>query len=98
MAASIEQKIKFSVAFILIVLFINAFLSYQATRTLIDNDQRVRRTYQVIGELQILLSALKDAETGERGFIITGMDEYLQPYEKGIAEIDGHIRTLQTLT
>lgn len=98
MAASIEQKIKLGVAFILIVLFVNAFLSYEATRTLIDNDQRVRHTYQVINELEVLLSSLKDAETGERGYIITGKDEYLQPYEKARVEIDGHVRTLQSLT
>ncbi len=34
---------------------------------------------------QGLLSAMKDVETGERGFLITGQDSYLEPYTQGLA-------------
>lgn len=39
------------------------------------------RARQTIVELEILLSQIKDAETGERGYIITGRGSYLVPYE-----------------
>ena len=98
MTLSVEKKITFGVVLTLAVLLINAFLSYQATRILIDNDQRVRHTYRVINELELTLSTVKDAETGERGYIITGLDEYLTPYYVAVAQIDKHIHTLTELT
>jgi len=39
-----------------------------------------------------LLSMLKDVETGERGFVITGLDEYLEPYRAGLDRLDGYLR------
>lgn len=39
-----------------------------------------RRTYDLQRQVSELYSTLKDAETGQRGFIITGRDEYLEPY------------------
>jgi PAS domain S-box-containing protein len=98
MTLSVEKKITFGVVLTLAVLLINAFLSYQATHILIDNDQRVRHTYRVINELELTLSTVKDAETGERGYIITGLDEYLTPYYSAVAQIDKHIHTLTELT
>jgi PAS domain S-box-containing protein len=95
---SVEKKIKFGVVCILTVLLANALLSYQATKTLISNDQWVRHTYQVINELEVLLSTVKDAETGERGYIISGLDSFLDPHQAALAEIDNRIRTLKELT
>jgi CHASE3 domain sensor protein len=39
----------------------------------------------VIGEADDLLSTLKDPETGQRGFIITGDEQYLEPYKSARA-------------
>ena len=41
--------------------------------------EEVRR--EVIRQLEQMLSTLKDAETGQRGFIITGDERYLEPYQ-----------------
>jgi PAS domain S-box-containing protein len=41
-----------------------------------------------------LLSALKDVETGERGFVITGADEYLEPYRAGLKRLDTYLKSL----
>lgn len=98
MTLSVENKIRLGIVLTLAVLLINALLSSEATRTLIKNDQLVRHTYQAINELEVVRSTLKDAETGERGYIITGLDEYLAPYEVAVAQIDRHIDTLKELT
>jgi len=55
-------------------------------------------THEVINQLEKVLSALKDCETGQRGYLITGDANYLQPYTKCHAEINGLINNLQTLT
>ena len=37
--------------------------------------------------LQALFSTLQDAETGQRGFLITGDEAYLAPYERALGEL-----------
>ena len=44
-----------------------------------------------------LLSVMKDVETGERGFVITGQDQYLAPYLSGIAAVPREEAMLFTL-
>jgi PAS domain S-box-containing protein len=48
----------------------------------------------VIARLDRLTSTLKDAETGQRGFIITGDESYLQPYHEGVESLPGEIEKL----
>jgi signal transduction histidine kinase len=64
----------------------------------VDSDQWVAHAQLIIGERSSLLSALKDAETGERGFIITGKALYLDPYSASMQLIDSHLAALGRLT
>ena len=52
----------------------------------------------VKAELNKLLSALVDAETGERGFIITGEESYLEPYDRARNVIPTETYQVRTLT
>ncbi|MGH9763439.1 MAG: PAS domain S-box protein, partial [Blastocatellia bacterium] len=72
-------------------------VSYRAVRRLIDNDQEVTHANQVLLELGAVLSTLKDAETGARGYVITGEDSYLQPYETALAEISERVDKMKQL-
>lgn len=58
---------------------------------------RVTHSYRVIGELSNLLSNIKDAETGERGFIITGDRMYLAPYRDAQGTLRGVLANLPGL-
>ena len=58
-----------------------AFRRDHAHEALVEYD----RAIVVTGER--LLSALKDVEAGERGFIITGQDSYLEPYRSGVEAV-----------
>ena len=86
------------VAIIMAVLFANATISYLNTRQLVYNNGWVQHTFQVISELEITLSLLKDAETGQRGYLITHDRSYLEPYNQAVNEITGHIDKLAALT
>ena len=44
------------------------------------------------------LSALKDAETGQRGFLITGKESYLGPYDAGLRDFDTAMAKLRQLS
>jgi signal transduction histidine kinase len=80
------------------VLVSNGVLSYYNTRRLANHDQAVAHTHAVITTLGEVLSTLKDAETGQRGFVITGEPRYLAPYESALKAIDRQFAALHELT
>src|SRR5262245_35951584 len=58
-------------------LAVTFLLDAQATRTL------VFQTHDAIETAKSLLSAVQDAETGQRGYLLTGEESYLEPYDRG---------------
>jgi CHASE3 domain sensor protein len=81
-----------------LTLIIIAVISYRNTYHLIDNDAWVAHTHQVRSELADLLSQLKDAETGQRGYLITNDESYLAPYQAALASIKSTLDDLRKLT
>ena len=59
---------------------LSGYNAFRNTVALREGARQVARTHDVIGALEGLMSLMKDAETGQRGFLLTGRDEYLQPY------------------
>src|SRR5690348_13461017 len=57
----------------------------------------VDHTNMVIRQLDGVLSSLVDAETGQRGYIITGDSAYLGPYHSGRANAEAHVAALREL-
>jgi PAS domain S-box-containing protein len=98
MQLSIERRITFGLAIALAILVINALVSYRAARRLIDNDHWVSHTHEVIAQLETTLSTITDAETGERGYLLTGDDSYLAPYNAALSQIGADLNHLKDLT
>ena len=69
------------------VLFVSLLLGSWAYLRDHKHAQAVEQDRALIVTSERLLSALKDVETGERGFIITGRDQYLEPYQSGAATV-----------
>ncbi len=61
-------------------------------------NSAVEHTLLVRTEAGMLLSLLKDAETGQRGFVITGKQEYVEPYNAAVVELPKHIAAFRRLT
>ncbi|MGH8140278.1 MAG: response regulator [Steroidobacteraceae bacterium] len=78
------------------VIFI-ALLTYDSLRTRSIAAQRVTRTLSVIEELQAILSLVKDAETGQRGFLLTGEESYLEPYTNAKAALPSQMGNARAL-
>ena len=51
------------------------------------HQRAIEHDRSLIVTTERLLSALKDVETGERGFVITGRESYLDPYKTGVAAV-----------
>ena len=88
--------IGFSVAVALIVAM--GVISYISSDSLHDDAALVTHTYEVLGELSEVISNLQDAETGQRGFILTGEEEFLEPYTAALPLISSNIGDVRQLT
>ncbi len=74
------------------------WVSYHRQLALQDARQWVEHTLEVRNELETTLSLLKDAETGQRGFLVTGAAAYLEPYQAAVASLGQHRERLRVLT
>ena len=45
--------------------------------------------------INVLLQSMLDAETGQRGYLLTGNDAYLEPYDKAVANVQANLDTLR---
>ena len=80
------------------LLLFAAGLSYRSLARNAGDRQWVVHTYQVMGQLAAILQGLTDAETGERGYILTGGDSYLAPYERGLSAVRESTAEVRKLT
>jgi PAS domain S-box-containing protein len=81
-----------------LALVVNAGVALADLRRIAEADARVRHTDAVVEALHALLASLVDAETGERGFIITGDESYLEPFTAGVAATEERLKRLAELT
>ena len=79
---NIGKRIGLGFAAPLAILLVVAVLACWTTYRLLDTAWWVDHTHQVLENLEALLSTLKDAETGQRGYLLTDKDSYLEPFQK----------------
>ena len=71
--------------------------SAQNLRAVEEGDKSVTRAYVVIQEFDRLNSALKDEETGQRGYLLTGDERYLEPYEAALSQVQINLAGLKQM-
>jgi len=92
------KKVGLGFALSFVLLLIIGGVAFRSVNALTDTSYLVTHTHEVLEHISHLLSLLKDAETGQRGFVITGDDAFLQPYQEAITQIDDVKRDLRQLT
>jgi PAS domain S-box-containing protein len=90
---------------LLLVLSIGLLLTFGVVaysyRSALDNEQlntHVRHTLEVKEQLHRVLLVFDNAETGQRGYLLTGDPSYLAPYDQAIANSESEISRLADLT
>ena len=81
-----------------LVVSLAALLTLYFSDRLGEDRRVVLHTFEVIDTARALLSDTQDAETGQRGFIITGRASYLEPYRGAVAAIPERLAALRRLT
>ncbi|QJE98769.1 response regulator [Luteolibacter luteus] len=95
-ASNLPLYIGFAAALVFFIL--SGYNAFRNTVALREGARQVQRTHEVITSFDDVLSLVKDAETGQRGYVITGADEYLQPYHAARAGIGAGLEKMRELT
>src|SRR6185295_20416364 len=80
-----------------VAVIVIAVFTYRSLQTNAATRESVTHTISVIDQMQATLSAVKDAETGQRGFVLTGEESYLEPYSNAISALPGELAEARRL-
>lgn len=93
------MKVKYQILSIgmigIILLGLVGMVTFNSIEDLVENSEWVIHTYSVIGEANNLTASMVDQETGMRGYLATGQENYLDPYYSGESKFDVTIKDLK---
>ena len=81
----------------LLILILISAITYRHTISLSKSTDAVLHSYKVHLKLEQVMSHIKDAETGRRGYIITKNPIFLEPYINSRKKVDAEFKTLKIL-
>ncbi|EOR96059.1 Signal transduction histidine kinase [Arcticibacter svalbardensis MN12-7] len=93
----VNNNLRIGYGLSILLLLISSLASYLSINSLVKSTNMVNHTNTVILELENTLSLLKDAETGQRGYLLTGLNQFLDPYKNANSRISGHLQRLKSL-
>ena len=85
-------------AAVLAFFLISGAIAYLNVQVLRENQQKILHSHTVLVALDKLISTMQDAETGQRGYLLTGNDKYLAPYNEAVAAVGSRLDTVASLT
>lgn len=80
------------------VVGLNTWLAFRAVDSLVQSEYWVDHTWQSVDQVERIMSSAKDAETGNRGYLITGDDSYLAPYIAATHDLPIELNRFEKLT
>jgi methyl-accepting chemotaxis protein len=82
----------------MVIVVVLGVVAYRSTRSMLQTSLQVTHTHDVLQQIERVVSTLKDAETGQRGYILTGVDAFLEPYTAATERVQGEVQELRRLT
>lgn len=93
-----ETTNRFIAATLVALIVLGAAFAFWSTTRMLDTLHRVDDTLEVRLELQHAVAQLRDAESAERGYLLTGQEELLQSFEPNLTGVRESLVTLRKLT
>ena len=93
-----KQKVSFSFLVASLLMCFIALRAFTLPGEQAEQGESVIHTHQVLHELEALSVHLADAENGQRGYLLTGSDDYLKPFSQATRLIEGDLVEVQHLT
>ena len=97
MKLTLERQIPLVFTIAILLLIIVAFFAYRSTNSLTESLKLEKHTQDVLLQLDETLILVTEAETGGRGFLITGEESYLEPYNNANQKIGDSVAKLRSL-
>ncbi len=91
---SLAWQVGLALGVVLVVLLTALHLTGQTANAIVVAENQLLRSREQRLDVTAVLDALRDAETGQRGYLLTSQDAYLQPYEEARARIAGALARL----
>lgn len=80
----LDPTIAVSLAVAIVFFLVSGVVAYVNLQDLREGNQKITQSHEVITALDELLSSAQDAETGQRGFLLTNNEKYLEPYSNAL--------------
>ncbi|WP_232495691.1 response regulator [Novosphingobium kaempferiae] len=94
----LDPRTAFGLAIAILFFLTSGTVAFMNVRSLREGADRIVHSHEVIVSITALLSAVKDAETGQRGFLLTGRQQYLDPYNAAVSDVGARMDKVATLT
>ncbi|MDQ0477976.1 response regulator [Chryseobacterium sp. MDT2-18] len=89
-----KNNLLYGLGLSLLLLFISSMASFISIKNLIDSASMVKNSNRIIQDLDHVFSLVKDAETGQRGYLLSGDERFLEPYNNAKEKISEGINAL----
>lgn len=94
----LDRPLVLGIALVVLLIVGSAVVSAYNVQQLHADSRRVDHTHQVIATLESIIEKVRDAESGQRAYIITGNDGYFDPYRGTAAEAEDAVQRVASLT
>ena len=94
---SIQQRLWLNFSLIFTFIFVIVVIEHYTSDQIHLSEKRVIRTHEVLTVLEAVTSNLKDAETGQRGYLLTSEEDYLEPYYSALTNLPVKFQRLELL-
>ncbi|WP_312194184.1 response regulator [Sphingobacterium multivorum] len=98
MPKTILRNLQIGFGISLLILLASSTASYISIRKQSHNSAMVDHSRRVMSRVNKILQDLQNAETGQRGFLLTGMDKFLDPYKTGLQSLPQSLSRAHDLT
>lgn len=95
---TVGTKIGAGFCLAVVIFLIVGAVSYQSTIQLVEASDARRETFELLNELDDVLSVMQDVQIGERGYALTAEERYLEPYRAAAAALDTRMEAIRQST
>jgi diguanylate cyclase (GGDEF)-like protein/PAS domain S-box-containing protein len=93
-----NRKLQLAFGSAILALVVVGAMSYRGMVESTQSDRWVRHTHEVLENLQSSLSAMQEIESSDRGFMLTGDEQFLKLYRDGILRLQQEETIIENLT
>ena len=94
---SVQRLLAWGFGLAVVVCLAFGGLAYRTTQNSIETNRMVSHTHQVLRVLESILAVLEEAETTQRGYLITLDQSYLDQNRRALAKVETDVAQLKNL-